>query len=317
MSPDNKPDWSGLLYVPGEELVRSTIDGDDADWSESLSYVPSETLVRAVLHAPNRERPTFVVPETLMPPAPRAPRRARWAAALLAGLGFSPFSMAAAAVIHLAFLLAIGPWILTQANAARSIRIPRPPTVVATRLVYYLPSRGSSAPITRPRKPPPRTISQPVDTTNTGVATVTTRKPDSAASPARPAQGNVEREVINALNQELVFARDGFELEQDDRPKLELIVRLLVKWPELRLRVLGAAPRPREGGSLPGMAEAEAIKRALIQAGINPERIEVGQMPEAERRCAEREPNCAAARRRVRTMSVGFAGERGGNRPPD
>jgi outer membrane protein OmpA-like peptidoglycan-associated protein len=317
MSPGKQPDWSGLLYVPGEELVRSTIDGDDADWSESLSYVPSDTLVRAVLHAPNRERPTFVLPETLMPSAPRVSHRARWAAALLAGLGFSPFSMAAAAVIHLAFLLAIGPWILTQANAVRSIRMPRPPAIAATRLVYYLPSRGNSVPITRLRKQP-RTISQPVDTTNSGIAAVTTRKPDSAGSlPARPSQGNVEREVINALNQELVFARDGFELEQDDRPKLELIVRVLTRWPELRLRVLGAAPRPREGGSLPGMAEAEAIKRALVQAGISPERIEVGQMPEAERRCAEREPNCAAVRRRVRTMSVGFVGERGVNRPPD
>jgi outer membrane protein OmpA-like peptidoglycan-associated protein len=314
MLPGKQPDWTGLLYVPGEELVRSTIDGDDADWSESLSYMPSDTLVRTVLAASHRERPTFVLPATLIPPAPRATHRARWAAALLAGLGFSPFSMAAAAVMHLAFLLAIGPWILTQANAARSIRMPRPPAIAATRLVYYLPARESSAGTPRSRKAPPRTISQPVDTTNSGRATVTTLKPDSAGSlPARSAQRNVEREVISALSQELVFARDGFELEQDDRPKLELIVRLLVTWPELRLRVLGAAPRPREQGALPGMAEAEAIKRTLVQAGISPERIDIGQMPESERRCPEREPNCAAARRRVRTMSVGFAGE---NRPP-
>jgi hypothetical protein len=137
---------------------------------------------------------------------------------------------------------------------------------------------------------------------------------DSATSRAtRPERGsNVEREVYNALNQELVFARDGFDLERDDIPKLELIVRILTTWPELRLRVLGAAPRSREPGRLPGMAEAEAIKRALIQAGIKPERIEVDQIPEAERYCPEREPNCAAARRRVRTMPVssGFQGVR-------
>lgn len=316
MPPGNRQDWSGLLYLPGEELVRSTIDGDDADWSESLSYVPPDGLVRTVLDASQRERPVVHLPATLKPH--RAPRgvlnRARWTAAVLAGLGLSPFSLAAAATIHLVFWLVVGPWILTQAKAARSIRIARPSAIVATRLIYVLPARGNTARNAPSRKP--RTAEQFVDSTNSA-GTAFTRLPiDSTSRPTRPAPGSgVEREVTNALNQELIFARDGFDLERDDIPKLELIVRVLASWPELRLRVLGAAPRPREGDSLPGMAEAEAIKRALVQSGIAAERIEIGQMPEAERRCPEREPNCAAARRRVRTM-VSAAGEHEVNRPP-
>ena len=95
---------------------------------------------------------------------------------------------------------------------------------------------------------------------------------------------------------------DGFDLEPRDSLKLQLIVRVLTRWPEYRLRVLGAAPRRREPGAIPGMAEAEWVKRALVQAGIDSERIEIGQVPEAERVCPEREPLCGAGRRHVRTM---------------
>jgi hypothetical protein len=311
MSPGNKRDWSALLYVPGEELVRSTIDGNDADWSESLSYVPPDSLIRAVLDAEPRQRPTLVLPATLMThPARRgASNRARWTAALLAGLGFSPFSLAAAAVIHFAILIAIGPWIVTQASAVRSIRMPGSPAVVAPRLVYFLPAQGSSPPSTASRKQQRRAIAQPFDTTNSG--RVTPLRPDSSGTPTRSRPDpNVEREVAGALSQELRFAGDGFELEREDRPKLELIVRVLSMWPELRVRVLGAASPPRETGPLPGMAEAEAMKRALVQAGIGPDRVDIGQMPEADRRCPEREPNCPAARRRVRTMMASPAAVR-------
>jgi len=297
MSPSDKRDWSGLLYLPGEELVRSTIDGDDADWSESLSYVPSDALLRAVLDAPPRERPTIRLPATVLPHpvVGSASNRRRWTAALLAGLGFSPFSLAAAAVFHLAFLLAIGPWILTQARAVRSIQMPHPPAGGALRLIYTLPATASPTRIT-PRK-----------------RTVQTTALDSAGSRAPPlAQGStLGREVSAALSQELRYVRDGFELEAEDRPKLEFIVRILNRWPELRIRVLGAGPRPRERGPLPGMAEAEAMKRTLVQAGIAPERIDIDQMPESERLCPEREPDCAASRRRVRTMPAGPALDRG------
>jgi len=302
MSPSDKRDWSGLLYLPGEELVRSTIDGDDADWSESLSYVPSDALVRTVLDAPHRERPTIRMPATVLPqPLARdVSNRRRWTAALLAGLGFSPFSLAAAAVLHLAFLLAIGPWILTQARAARSIPMPHPLAGTALRLIYILPASASPTRITARKR------------------AVQTTPVDSASSQASPVtQGSVlGREVAGALSQELRYIRDGFELEPEDRPKLELIIRILNRWPELRIRVLGAAPRPRERGPLPGMAEAEAMKRALVQAGIAPERIDIDQMPESERWCPERELNCAAARRRVRTLLAVPAAERGAKPPP-
>jgi hypothetical protein len=311
MPPSDRRDWSGLLYLPGEELVRSTIDGDDADWSESVAYVPPDAVVRAVLDASQRERPTIRLPATVLPHrvARGASNRRRWTAALLAGLGFSPFSLAAAAVFHLAFLLAIGPWILTQAHAVRSIQIPRSHAIVATRLVYFVPPIGNATRIAPPRKPAGRTTIQspPVDTTNSGAAaSVRTTALDSSGSRPSPlVQGSVrEREVKGALNQELRFAGDGFELERADRPKLELIVRILTTWRELRIRVLGAAPRLGEPGPRPGMAEAEAMKRTLVQAGIAPERIDVDQIPESERQCPEREPRCAAARRRVRTMAA-------------
>src|SRR5262249_51418378 len=173
MSPSDKRDWSGLLYLPGEELVRSTIDGDDADWSESLSYVPSDALVRTVLDAPHRERPTIRMPATVLPQplARHASNRRRWTAALLAGLGFSPFSLAAAAVFHLAFLLAIGPWILTRVSAVHSIQDPRSPAIVATRLVYIVPRIGDATRPTPARKPSAgRTTQPPLDTTNSGAA---------------------------------------------------------------------------------------------------------------------------------------------------
>jgi hypothetical protein len=254
-----------------------------------------------VLDAPHRERLTIRLPATVLPhrELSGASSRRRWTAALLAGLGFSPFSLAAAAVFHLAFLLAIGPWILTQAKAVRSIQIQQPSAGGVARLIYMLPTRASPTRVT------PR---------NQAVQTTALDSASSRTTP--PAQGSaLGREVNGALSQELRYVRDGFELEPEDRPKLELIVRILSRWPELRIRVLGAAPRPRERGPLPGMAEAEAMKRTLVQAGIAPERIDIDQMPESERRCPERELNCAAARRRVRTLAAGPAGE-GGAKPP-
>jgi outer membrane protein OmpA-like peptidoglycan-associated protein len=240
--------------------------------------------------------------------------RARRAAAILAGLGLSPFSLAAAAVIHVGFWLAIGPWVLTQASAARSIHVPIRATIVATRVVYVSPGRSTPARVAVSPKPLTqiRADTATVATTS-GVATVERPRPDSAGSRPKQDGFSAERamEIDNALRQELFFGDGNFELRREDRPKLEVIVRVLVQWPVLRLRVLGAAPRAREPGSpLPGMAEAEAIKRVLVQGGIAPERIEIGQMPEAERYCPEREPNCAAARRRVRTMAAIPASQR-------
>jgi hypothetical protein len=321
MSPGNQRDWSGLLYLPGEELVRSTIDGDDADWSESLSYVPTDSLVQTVLDASVRERPTFILPATLLPT--RAPlgatSRLRRTAALLAGLGLSPFSLAAAAALHVVFLFAVGPWIVTQAGAVRSIRTPTPMPVVVTRLVYVPPASRDAPPIKAARKRPPLAVTSSVGGDSLGAArTVLPSQPDSGragALEARQGGGSTsEREAVMALNQELFFARDGFDLEAPDVPKLELIVRVLTRWPGLRLRVLGAAPQRREPGSLPGMAEAEMVKRSLVQAGVDGARIDVGQVPEAERLCPEREPLCAAGRRRVRTSVANFNG--GVDRPP-
>ena len=314
MSPGNQRDLSGLLYLPGEELVRSTIDGDDADWSEAFSYVPRDSVVRTVLDASRRERPAFILPSTLLPNRAVVGRqsRAKRTAALLAGLGLSPFSLAAAAVLHVAFLFAVGPWIVTQAGAARSIQMPPPPVIVATRLVYDLPTPGKPPPVRRPRKQPSRSIAQstPVDTSSRANRTVSQSRLDSlraggwrGESRSMADAPSEELQAANALSQEFVFAGDGFELEPRDRPKVEVMVRLLTRWPGLRLRVIGDAPRRREGGPLPGMAEAEALKRLLVQAGIDADRIEVGQMPEEERRCPEFEPNCGALRRRVRTMS--------------
>jgi hypothetical protein len=321
MSPGNQRDWSGLLYLPGEELVRSTIDGDDADWSDSLSYVPPDSLVRSVLDASVRDRPMFILPATLLrTSASRAePNRLRRTAALLAGLGLSPFSLAAAAAFHVVFLFAVGPWIVTQAGAARSIRTPLPPPFVVTRLVYVPPASRGASPIKATRTRSPRPITRPSAGETLGrVRTVLQSQPDSGRTGGGEARqgSSTEREVANALSQELFFARDGFDLEAPDVPKFELIVRVLTQWPGLRLRVLGAAPQRREPGSgpRPGMPEAEALKRAFVQAGIDGARIDVGQIPEAERLCPEREPLCAAARRRVRTSMANFDGAM--DRPP-
>ena len=320
MSPGNPRAWSGLLYLPGEELVRSTIDGDDADWSESLSYVPPDSLVQTVLDASVRERPTFILPATLLPSrAPLgAPNRLRRTAALLAGLGLSPFSLAAAAALHVVFLFAVGPWIVTQAGAARSIRTPPPMPVVVTRLVYVPPASREAPPVKAARKRPPLAVTSSLagDSLGSGRTTLPSQLDSGRAGALEANQGfTPEREAVIALNQELFFARDGFDLEAPDVPKLELIVRVLTRWPGLRLRVLGAAPPPqrREPGR-PGMAEAEMVKRSLVQAGIDGARIDVGQVPEAERLCPEREPLCAAARRRVRTSVANFTG--GVDRPP-
>ena len=273
--PADRKDLSGLLYLPGEDLVRSTVDGAEADWSNARSYVPSATVVRRVLDASQRARPRFILPPWLEPSAWRAQEsspRARAAAAMFGAFGLSPTALAAVAFGHALALIAAGPWISAEFRAASLRPAPRPVAIAVVPLVY-----ASSPTAQSPKR---------------RRALLLTGRPERA-----------EREGAAALTQELHLSGPSLEIAREDLPKLEVIVRVLAAWPGLRLRVVGDGPRPREGRPAAGVREAQAVIRRLVAAGVSRGRIDSGRAPE-NRRCAERDLSCSPGPSLVRTMEA-------------
>jgi hypothetical protein len=323
-----RADLGALLYIPDEALVRSTIEGNDTDWSDTLAYVPAELLVGSVLLSSRRERPRFRLPSSLEPGGARDSESsglARMASALFALIGTSPASLAAATTAHIVIFAAIAPWVVGQVRTASTLTWSRDRPATAERIVYLSPSRAIESPIRRrPRRPGPTALTVTPDTV--AVQRPQTGWSTSTDSGGLPASRTLERslsspdvEVAAALHQEFLLTGDGIRIEQFDAPRFELLVRVLALRPRTRLLVRGAGPRlgrERErdtGLGIAGMREAEAFKRLLVDAGISPERIDVEAMPERDgnRPCPEREPLCAGGRSRVQTMM----GAPGPNRP--
>ena len=297
----------GLLYIPDDDLVRSTVEGDDADWSDARSYVPSDALISSVLHASVREAPRFKFPDWYASPGsrnPDAPIRA--ASAILAALHLSPSILAAATVLHIVAVVVLGPLTLVGGNAtATPHRVSSP--VRSPRLVYLSPPR--SQPVTR-------TVRRPVSVAVTANGFRVTKPDSTTAVTVPPAdtlpatvdpRGRTEparedRELAAALVQEFRLGGEPLRVEAADRPRLEELARTLLARPLARLRVTGTGPPGADSAlrARRGMREAEVIARELISRGVLRERIEL-YAAEGQSSCPATEPACAANRSRVRT----------------
>ncbi len=275
-----------LLYLPSDELVRATIEGDDADWSEAASYVPSELLVAQVLAAPPPVGAEFRFPPwlTVAKPAPRRGLR-RAAAVVLAAFGLSPSSLAASTVAHIVVLIVAGPLFIGSAQGPWGALRTRAAPPHAERITYVDPRRARPQPPVRPPRvvrTSPATSAAPADTV---------RAVDSTVIWAHMA------DVRSAARAEIQL-REGITPEGEDARRVERLIQLLRSEPWLRVRVVGIGPR-RERAGEPGMREAESLKRLLVSAGIAEERVEILRPERPLSACPEREPNCAGGQSRV------------------
>jgi len=295
----------GLLYIPDDDLVRSTVEGDDAEWSDARSYVPSDALISSVLRMSVRETPRFRFPDWYAAPPRGRVDPVRAASAIFATLQLSPATLAAATFLHVAALFALGP--LTIGGGQSRAAQPRAPTAVdSPRLVYLAPSPPQPA-LRRKRR------AVGVAVTRNGLEV---KKPDSTATPtppatdslpasvdrrARPYSAGEDRELATALNLELRLGGDPLRVEVADRMRLERLARIVAARPPVRLRVTGFGPPGRDAafGARSGMREAETVARELMSLGIARDRIDL-DVGVAEP-CPEREPLCAANRSHVRT----------------
>ena len=315
----------GLLYIPDDDLVRSTVDGDDDGWSDARSYVPSDAIIKSVLGASNRERPRFRFPDWYAEPrVDGEPVRA--ASALFAALQLSPSILAASTVLHVALLIALGPLSVvnsrTEAPALSAAPAAPPP-----RLIYFPPQPPAPKP-KRLGDPPTRRLAALRQTAvgvtvNRGGFQLT--KTDSSAravidssrlradSGARFERGPEERELAAALEMEFRLGGDPLRVEVGDQIKFRELARLLTMRPFVRLRVTGVGSSRRDSafGARAGMREAEAFARELIALGIDQERIDLDAS--GARECPPSEPLCGSNRSAVRTSLA--SGRREPRRP--
>jgi hypothetical protein len=298
----------GLLYVPDDDLVRSTVDGPDGDWADARSYVPSDALISQVLRESRRETARFRFPDWYLSPESRTARGPlRAASALFAALQVSPSMLAAATAVHVAAFLILSPVNVGGGRAPETRRAPMV-LVQVPRLVYFVPRATESA--------PPVSRRPTVAVTRGGFRL---KNPDSAAarSTATRAEtlavvdtgvsvgtgaGAEDREIVAALDQEFQLGGDPLRVEQSDRGRLIELARVLTVRPRVRLHVVGIGPPRRDAAMGPreGAREAEALARELMALGIPREQIELDAAV-SEQRCPEREPSCAAGRSRVKT----------------
>src|SRR5262245_34248108 len=295
MSPGDRRNLDALLYLPSDELVRATIDGDDGDWSEAAGYVPTELLVAGVLQAPPASVASFRFPPwmTLARETNRRGLR-RVAAGVLAAIGLSPSSLAASTVVHVLALVIVGPWIAGSMGGAWSLRRPRPAVHPPTEVVVYVaPVQKQAAP--RPVSPPRRRAAPRVDSAATRETALAAERAERVAH---------EEDVRRAAEMEIQLSGD-LRIEQASGRDVEQLVHLLQTEPWLRVRIVGRGAR-REGTGDAGVREAETMKRFLVNAGVAADRIELAVEPP----CGEREPNCGVRRSLVHVLPLPRDGAR-------
>ena len=308
-------DLNGLLYLPDEQLVRSTVEGDAGEWAESLDYVPSEGLVDHVLRRSAslsvRDEPVFRFPLTIERAAwtQRQPiGRKRAASAVAAILGVSPSVLAAATVVHVLAFVTLGHWIFQQVGVAASLPTPVAPAIVVDRVVYF-----------RPHLPPSRGPKKATARRATAAAIAVTRR-DSLGSRWTGSRDSLlflrEQEIARrneqnrrgdttGFHQEFLLEGNELQPTNEGRMRVGLLIRVLRMWPEARIRILGGGPTlPGQDSSKRGGREAEAFARILLKERIDVGRLELGRIPLADQTCPEREPRCASGRSRVKTEIV-------------
>jgi hypothetical protein len=196
---------------------------------EEAEFEPSEAVVARILHAPRvaRRVPSFQMP---------ARARRGVAGRAFAALGLTPWSLAAAMVVHVAVFATMGTWIaagqrgLDRELHTRFVAAPQPP-------VYYaaLPARPApAAPRSRAREQV-RAATRPGPTT--------TPAPDSAArSQAR------RREAARAVDRAFLFEGSAERMRATDSTSLEEIVRILGIVPDVAIRLEPAVDADAGGG---------------------------------------------------------------------
>jgi hypothetical protein len=296
----------GLLYIPDDDLVRSTVEGDDAEWSDARSYVPSDALISSVLQTSVRETPRFRFPDWYAAPQRGGVDPVRAASAVFAALQLSPATLAAATFLHVVALFALGP-LTIGGGLGRDVLRHTARAVDAPRLVYLTPATPRPAP-RRERRTVGVSVSRNgfrsvrPDSTAFTTSPATDSLPVTADRSARPDSAREDRELAMAVDREFLLGGDPLRVEADDRVRLEELARILIGRPLARLRVTGLGPALSENnlGARRGMREAETVARELIALGVARERIDLNAGV-AERPCPERERSCVANRSRVRT----------------
>jgi hypothetical protein len=306
----------GLLYIPDDDLVRRTVDGDDADWSDAQSYTPSDALISSVLRASRRETPRFRFPNWYVSPAPPTViGRLRTASAIFAALELSPAILAAATILHAVALVALGPLIIGGGRAS-NVRVATP-SVQPPRLIYLAPRAPEPLPhTTRPRARAAMTgsalrLAKPDSTTSVRTPAIDSLSAGADSGARVVATSPEDRELAAALDQEFQLGGDPLRVEESDRERLGDLARVMAARPFARLRVIGAGPPGPDAtaGARRGMREAEAFARELIALGVSMERISLDTAIN-QQGCRASEPRCAANRSRVRTSIAPFSGRR-------
>jgi hypothetical protein len=250
---------------------------------EEGEFEPSEALVARVLHAPHVVRR---VRSFQMPARPRrgVARRA------FAALGLTPWSLAAAMVVHVAAFATTGTWIAAGTRGLDAQLHTRLAAAAEVPVYYYtLPTRpASAAPQSRARaQVPAATVPGPT----------TTPMPDSATrSQAR------RREAAAAVDRTFLFQGSEERMRQTDSTSLEEIVRVLDVVPDVNIRVEPAVDADAgERGSMVRFANrgAEMIVRFLRERGIDSGRIRVSPTQQISFGCASEALDCLRLSQRV------------------
>jgi hypothetical protein len=280
-----------MLYVPGEELVRSTVEDHDREWSDARGYTPSDGLVARVLRHSRRTRPRFRFPVWLERGRSAEGEDAgpiRAASAVMAATGLAPAPLIIATVVHVTAFLLLAPWAATRVRSITSASAVQRPPIETITLVY--PRNTWSAEPSAAPKPP--TIGRAAQAPP---ATPTVSAPSSTSASAQIDTNELPR-IRERMNREFIFEGDPLVLRRGDSRAMEELLAVMRERPWVRVRIEGAGPSRGQQGPAAGAFEAEAFKRMLIDSGIATDRIEAGiqrdqpECPVGERRCERGRP---------------------------
>lgn len=122
------------------------------------------------------------------------------------------------------------------------------------------------------------------------------RRELAASGAAAPLEG-----LNGALALDVLFDTGSAELDAGDRERIERVADVLERYPELRLTLTGHADRrgSAERNEVLSRARAEAVREALVAAGIERDRLALQARGEAAASAAEDDVDGLALDRRV------------------
>lgn len=113
-------------------------------------------------------------------------------------------------------------------------------------------------------------------------------------------------QVADSVSLDLLFRTGESALGEEELPRLYQLGRLLEAQPDLQLRLDGFADQRGESDFNQQLSEARvaAVREALEQAGLDPQRIQVAAWGESESRAIEGDLDGYAMERKVRVRLV-------------